>query len=198
MGRDKCDKAKNRDVKEDAMADISKEIQDFRESVYGEEVRGSMISLAEKVNADGEQALGDVTEAIERSDQAVTTANAASESAQQAVADANTATATANEVNRQSAGNVTAAQSWATGGTGTRQDEDQDNSKYYSQQSHDQADRSETQANRSETEADRAARYASIVAPGFYVDPETMALYIKAGVGVDFIVSENDLCWKVS
>ena len=32
------------------MADIRKEIQDFQDAVYGEEVRGSMISLAEKVN----------------------------------------------------------------------------------------------------------------------------------------------------
>ena len=32
------------------MADISKEIQAFQDAEYGEEVRGSMISLAEKVN----------------------------------------------------------------------------------------------------------------------------------------------------
>ena len=38
------------------MADISKEIQDFREAVYGEEVRGSMISLAEKVNTESTNA----------------------------------------------------------------------------------------------------------------------------------------------
>lgn len=43
------------------MADISKEIQDFRDAVYGEEVRGSMISLAEKVNKES----GDAVEAAE-------------------------------------------------------------------------------------------------------------------------------------
>ena len=43
------------------MADISKEIQDFREAVYGEEVRGSMISLAEKINKES----GDAVEAAE-------------------------------------------------------------------------------------------------------------------------------------
>ena len=32
------------------MADISKEIKDFKDAVYGEEVRGAMISLAEKLN----------------------------------------------------------------------------------------------------------------------------------------------------
>lgn len=43
------------------MADISKEIQDFREAVYGEEVRGSMISLAEKVNGEVEDNTDKVT-----------------------------------------------------------------------------------------------------------------------------------------
>lgn len=40
------------------MADISNEIRDFREAVYGEEVRGSMISLAEKVNKESTDAKG--------------------------------------------------------------------------------------------------------------------------------------------
>lgn len=44
------------------MADISKEINDFREAVYGEEVRGSMISLAEKVNDETENSTQKVTE----------------------------------------------------------------------------------------------------------------------------------------
>ena len=56
-----------------------------------------------------------------------------------------------------------------------------------------------TQANRAQTEADRAAQYSSIVAPGFYVDLETMSLYMKTGVGVDFIVADgNKLCWKIA
>ncbi len=56
-----------------------------------------------------------------------------------------------------------------------------------------------TQANRAQTEADRAAQYSGIVAPGFYVDMETMSLYMKTGVGVDFIVADgNKLCWKIA
>ena len=55
-----------------------------------------------------------------------------------------------------------------------------------------------TEANRAQTEADRAAQYSSIVAPGFFVDMETMRLYMKTGVGVDFIVADgNKLCWKI-
>ena len=38
------------------MADISKETSNFRDAVYGEEVRGSLISLAEKVNSESTRA----------------------------------------------------------------------------------------------------------------------------------------------
>ena len=44
------------------MADISKEIQDFEEAVYGEEVRGSLVSLAEKINDEVEENTEKVTE----------------------------------------------------------------------------------------------------------------------------------------
>lgn len=44
------------------MADISKEIQDFKEAVYGEEVRGSLVSLAEKINDEVEENTEKVTE----------------------------------------------------------------------------------------------------------------------------------------
>lgn len=61
------------------------------------------------------------------------------------------------------------------------------------------ASESLTQANRAQTEANRAAQYSSIVAPGFYVDIDSMSLYMKTGVGVDFIVADgNKLCWKIA
>ena len=61
------------------------------------------------------------------------------------------------------------------------------------------ASEASTQANRAQTEADRAAQYSSIVAPGFYVDLDSMSLYMKTGVGVDFIVADgNKLCWKIA
>lgn len=44
------------------MADISKEIRNFQEAVYGEDVRGSMISLAEKVNEEAENSTDKVAE----------------------------------------------------------------------------------------------------------------------------------------
>ena len=66
------------------MADISKEIQDFQEAVYGEEVRGSLISLAEKVNTESTAAkeaavnmAGIAAEAVAGADEAVERADAA-------------------------------------------------------------------------------------------------------------------------
>lgn len=86
------------------MADISREIQAFREAVYGEEVRGSMIGLCEKVNLE-------VESSTERSQSAESAAVTAQDSA--------TASAKLSE-------------SWAVGGTSSRQGEDTNNSKFYS------------------------------------------------------------------
>ena len=73
------------------MADISREIQDFRDAVYGEEVRGSMISLAEKVNTESTDAktaavksASDAGAAASNASYAVTQANAAVQSANKA------------------------------------------------------------------------------------------------------------------
>jgi len=181
------------------MADISKEIQNFKEADYGEDVRDSLISLTEKVNAEGEQALATVETQTQDVAAAVQTANTTSQVATEAVqrahntidvADQTLAGATAQA--GLSAASATLSESWAVGGTGSREGEDDNNSKAH-------ADRAKTEADRSTTEADRAAQYANIVAPGFYVDPVTMTLYMKAGVGVDFVVADdNVLCRKVS
>ena len=84
------------------------------------------------------------------------------------------------------------SKSYAVGDTGTRDGEETDNSKYYSEQSR-------IESKRAEVEADKAALYAQVIAPGFYVDPETMALYMKKGVKVDFkVADDNVLCWKLT
>ena len=57
------------------MADISKEIQDFRIARKGKDVRNSMISLAEKVNKDGEDAIANVAAQVVKINGAITTAN---------------------------------------------------------------------------------------------------------------------------
>lgn len=72
------------------MADISKEIQDFRDAVYGEEVRGSLISLAEKVNKEA-------TDASQAAANSSASAGAAASNAQLAVTRADTAAQNANQ-----------------------------------------------------------------------------------------------------
>ena len=76
------------------MADISKEIQDFQEAVYGEEVRGSLISLAEKVNTESTAAkeaavnmAGMAAEAVAGANEAVERAGTAAENAEKAMSD---------------------------------------------------------------------------------------------------------------
>lgn len=78
------------------------------------------------------------------------------------------------------------------GGTGFRSGEDTDNSMYWSE-------KSKAEADRAKIEADKAEQYAGITAPDFYLDLDDMVLYIKDGVGVDFILDENAvLYWAVA
>lgn len=53
-------------------------------------------------------------------------------------------------------------------------------------------------AKQAKIDADRAETYASITEPKFYLNETTMQLYMKDGVGVDFVVEENILYWKVA
>lgn len=90
--------------------DITPEVDDFRNAVYGEEVRGSMISLAEKLaesadnsetvanqaTTDVAQGLASITDTADRAEAATTAANEAASSANDAAAAANSATDAAN------------------------------------------------------------------------------------------------------
>lgn len=72
------------------MADISKEIQDFRKAKKGKDVKGSMISLAEKVNREA-------TDASQAAANSSASAGAAASNAQLAVNRADTAAQNANQ-----------------------------------------------------------------------------------------------------
>ena len=86
---------------------------------------------------------------------------------------------------------ATLSESWAIGGTGSRAGEDEDNSKYYSE-------RSAEEAAAAKNSAENAAKYAQITAPDFYLDIDTGRLYMKGGIGVDFKLENGKLYWKVS
>lgn len=78
------------------MADISKEINDFKNAIYGEEVRGSMITLAEKVNTEVETNTTNVNAAVSTANTASGKANQTLETAQEAINEAETTLQAAN------------------------------------------------------------------------------------------------------
>lgn len=91
------------------MADISQEIQKFRDAEKGEEVRGSMISLCEKVNDEVEENTAAVAQAVVVANTAAGLANAAAGTANTAATNANDAAENAAEtrediLNRLAAG----------------------------------------------------------------------------------------------
>lgn len=185
--------------------DLSKEITDWKEAVYGEEVRDANVSAFEKIQTKVNQSIDEVIEASEVSTAAAEGAKVAVERANVTIDEAKT-TLDAAKVQVAHAGDqAKLSKSFAHGGTGIREGEEEDNSKVYSEKARAEvgranqaADRSGQEADRSRVEADRASQYANIVAPGFFVDLSTMTLHIKAGVGVDFkVFDDNIFCWRI-
>lgn len=70
------------------MADIGKEIQDFQTAIYGEEVRGSMVSLAKKLNTELENNTKGVQQAINNTNHSAQNAENAARDAINAAAEA--------------------------------------------------------------------------------------------------------------
>jgi hypothetical protein len=108
------------------MADISKEINDFRAAVYGRDVRESMISLAEKVNEEVDTNTTHVDEAVTTANGASQKATKASEEVQKAITEANTtlqeanaAKVSAQESATASAGSASAAAGSASAASGS-------------------------------------------------------------------------------
>ena len=190
--------------------DISQEINGRANAQIGRDVRKYNVSALAKLQDQTNTAVDYVVEKGEAIDQAAKDVQTVRQEAQGAVDHANDITAeykqyaddklAATEQERQAAQTArtgseaaaTLAESWAVGGTGARPGEDGDNSQFW-------AEKSQESAGQASREADRAAQYASIVAPGFLVDPDSMELYMKTGVGVDFIVTDDaELCWKIA
>lgn len=190
--------------------DISQEINGWANAQIGRDVRKYNVSALAKLQDQTNTAVDYVVEKGEAIDQAAKDVQTVRQEAQGAVDHANDITAeykqyaddklAATEQERQAAQTArtgseaaaTLAESWAVGGTGSRPGEDGSNSQFW-------AEKSQESAGQASREADRAAQYASIVAPGFLVDLDSMELYMKAGVGVDFIVTDDaELCWKIA
>lgn len=96
------------------MADISKEINDFRTAVYGRDVRNSMITLAEKVNTEVETNTENVNRAVNTANTASSRANQTLETAQEAINEAETTLQAANTAKTDAQSSASAAEESAS------------------------------------------------------------------------------------
>ena len=108
------------------MADISAEITAFRNAVYGEEVRGSMISLAEKLNdvsEDTESTVNrfesDITSSINAANAAASNANSKASAANSAASSANAAASSARSATADANSSATSANNAAAAASAT-------------------------------------------------------------------------------
>lgn len=188
--------------------DINQQIQDWKNARYGRQVRSANVEALTELQNQMNGAVDYLVEKGETVDQAARDVQTVRQEAQGAVDHANEITAEYKqyadtklvetteqrrlaEVAKQEAdASASLAESWAHGNTGARPEENTDNASYWSQQS-------KTDADRAKEEADRASQYSQIIAPGFYFDIDTATLYMKGGAGVDFIVDNATLYWKI-
>lgn len=175
--------------------DLSKEIEDWRSAVYGEEVRSANISALQKVQksvndtvVNVNQAANDIQKVAGETEQVAAGAEAAVESANNTINHANNILIEAEKQVEYAAKNAKLAESWAVGGTGERSGEDGNCSEFFSKMA-------EAEYLRAKNEADRAESYANFVEPRFLI--ENNRLYMKADSTVKFILDGNQLYFKL-
>ncbi len=169
------------------MADISKEINDFRSARYGRQVRGSMISLAEKLNREIENDVANAADAVAAAERSATAASSAATNAAASAAAALESQQAAADSEGNAADSAADAEAWAHG----REDHPQnatDNSKYWS-------GRSETAATDAKNQADRAMAYADYVTPDFLMDNNRV--YVNEKATVTFGIFDNKMYFKL-
>lgn len=143
---------------EEAVQRIYEDIKDVAVDVERiEAAAASALESEENALNSANSAVQSAETAIQKAEEAEESANISSTKAEQATEGASTATQKASEA-AESAENVRnmseVSQSYAVGGTGTREGEDTDNAKYYNQQASDNADRAEEAAERASAVAD--------------------------------------------
>lgn len=135
-------------------------------------VRGSVNTPANVGITEFEQYEKKVEDALKKMDETKSAADQATERANAAVQEAEKSIEGASKSATSAAGMADLSEAWAHGKTGY-QDNDKDNSKYWSDQSKSRAEAAKTSAEDAKDEADRAAGYAESVSPledkGLYV-----------------------------
>lgn len=151
---------------EEAVQRIYEDIKDVAVDVERiEAAAASALKSEENALNSANSAVQSANTATQKATEAAGSANIASTKAEQATEGANTATQKASEA-AESADNVKnmsdVSQSYAVGGTGTREGEDTDNAKYYNQQASDNADRAEEAAERASVVAGFGGTYTEL------------------------------------
>lgn len=180
------------------MADISKEVNDFREARLGEDVRGSLISLAEKVNTEVETNTVHVDDAADRVNRTAQAVEETNKAATQAVAHANEITEEyrqyadvklqeTTEESRAAQQAASAAKGWATGGNGF----EDNNAKHFADRSKryavggvepgDTDDNARTYYQKAQEAAERAESMTHISETSFSVNTGTGHLTVQIG-----------------
>ena len=143
---------------EEAVQRIYEDIKDVAVDVERiEAAAASALESEENALNSANSAVQSSNTATQKAEEAAESANIASTKAEQATEGASTATQKASEAaeNAENVRNMSeVSESYAVGGTGTREGEDTDNSKYYNQQASDNADRAEAAAERASAVAD--------------------------------------------
>lgn len=165
-----------------ANIDLSQEIQDWLVAVYGEEVRAAAVSALKKMQSSINSTVQEVNTAATGVQTTTALAQQTITSSQNTLTAANSAVTQAQDSAGKASDSATESQSWAIGGTNTREGENSNNSKYYSEQA--------------EEQAKRARIYANIIEPNFIL--ENNRLYMKQNTTLEFAVFDNRLCWKVA
>lgn len=126
----------------------------------------------------------------ETAQKAVDRANQATEEAREAVSQAEEVLEAAGENVEEAEQRAKLSEAWAHG----REDHPEsamDNSYYWSELS-------KAEAQNAQTAAGQAEQLARIMIPEFYLDLENAELYVKNAVGVDFVVEDATLYWKLT
>ena len=192
-----------------ANVDLSEQIAVWKDARFGRQVRAATVEALEKLQTQANAAMDFVAEKGDEIDTVRQDVDTVRQNAQDAVDHANDITdqykayadaqleATRQERTKAEEAKSGAdqaavlSQSWAVGGTQTRDGENADNAKYWSSVS-------QSQAETARSEADRAAQYSAVIAPSFIFDPGEAALYMKSGVGVDFGMTDAILYWRIT
>lgn len=205
------------------MADISKELEQIIKARYGREVRQSIYDGIKALNESYEaerQAAEKAQKAAETAQEKSETAQEASENAQkksetarasaeaaQAVAEEKTkASQAAAEEAVQSAENAKLgaklAQSYAVGGSGVREGEDEDNAKKYSEKAKSSADTSKEYLTKVEKAGEDALQVINDAinadVPNFIVDLSTGHLMYEGGRFNFEVDSNGHLLWRIA